>query len=55
MDLELWKKRKKELKLTYQRISNLSGIPNRTIEDIFAGKTPNPRERTVRAIDMVLR
>ena len=54
MDLELWKKIKKEKKLTLQEISNLSEIPKRTIDDIFSGKTPNPRTNTVQAIEKAL-
>ena len=54
MDLELWKKIKKEKKLTLQEISNLSEIPKRTIEDIFSGKTPTPRTNTVQAIEKAL-
>ena len=54
MDLELWKKIKKEKKLTLQEISNLSEIPKRTVDVIFAGKTPNPRTDTVQAIEKAL-
>ena len=54
MNLELWKKIKKEKKLTLQEISNLSEIPKRTIEDIFSGKTPTPRTNTVQAIEKAL-
>lgn len=54
MDLELWKQKKKELKLTNQQISNLSSIPLRTVEAIFAGKTQFPRSDTVDAIEKVL-
>ena len=54
MDLELWKQRKKMLKLTNQKISDISGIPKRTIEDVFAGVTKFPRADTVEAIEKAL-
>ena len=54
MDLELWKKIKKEKKLTLQEISNLSGISKRTVDDIFSGHTTNPRIDTMRAIERAL-
>lgn len=40
MDLELWKKLKKEQKLTFDKLSELSNIPKRTLEDIIP---PLPR------------
>lgn len=54
MDLELWKQQKKCLKLTNKNISDLSGIPLRTVEAIFVGKTQYPRSDTVDAIETVL-
>lgn len=54
MDLELWKQTKKEKRLTLQDISDLSGIPKRTVDAIFVGKTPNPRIDTVEAIEKAL-
>ena len=54
MDLLLWKQKKKELKLTNQAISDTSGIPLRTVEAIFAGKTQFPRSDTVDAIEKAL-
>ena len=35
---------------TYEGISNLSGIPEATIKNIFSGKTEDPRFETVSAI-----
>lgn len=35
---------------TYETISNLSGIPEATIKNIFSGKTEDPRFETVSAI-----
>ena len=54
MDLELWRKTKKERNLTYQDIANQSGLPLGTIKNIFAGYTPDPRESTIRAIEQAL-
>ena len=54
MDVLLWKQKKKELKLTNQLISDMSSIPLRTVEAIFAGKTKFPRSDTVDAIEKVL-
>jgi transcriptional regulator with XRE-family HTH domain len=54
MDLELWKKIKKEKKLTLLDISKMSNIPKRTVDDIFAGVTKNPRTDTVEAIERAL-
>lgn len=54
MNLELWKKIKKEKKLTLSDISILSNIPKRTVDDIFAGVTKNPRTDTVEAIEKAL-
>ena len=54
MDLELWKKVKKENKMTLMQISQLSGIPKRTVDDIFAGVTKNPRVDTMQAIEKAL-
>lgn len=54
MDIELWKRIKKERKLTLQDISDLSNIPKRTVDDIFSGKTTNPRSDTVDAIEKAL-
>jgi transcriptional regulator with XRE-family HTH domain len=54
MDIELWKKTKKEKRLTNQDISELSGVPKRTIENIFSGSTSFPRADTVQAIEKAL-
>ena len=54
MDLDLWRKTKKERGITYQDISDRSGIPLGTIKNIFAGYTPDPRESTIKAIEQVL-
>lgn len=54
MDLNLWKRTKRERGLTYQDISATSGIPIGTIKNIFAGYTPDPRESTIKAIEQAL-
>lgn len=54
MDLELWKQLKKQNKLTFDALSEKSNIPKRTLEDIFAGRTTDPRSTTVEAIERAL-
>ncbi len=54
MNLDLWKKTKRERNMTYQDISERSGIPLGTIKNIFAGYTPDPRESTIIAIEQAL-
>ena len=54
MDLELWKRRKKELHLNYATLAALSHVSKRTIEDIFRGFTRTPRIDTVMAIEHAL-
>lgn len=39
---------------TYETISNLSGIPEGTVKNIFSGKTDDPRFETVSAIVMAM-
>ncbi len=54
IDLELWKKRKKELHLNYAMIAERANISKRSIEDIFRGFTTTPRIDTVEAIEKAL-
>ena len=54
MDLNLWRNTKKERGMTYQDISDRSGLPLGTIKNIFAGYTPDPRESTIKAIERAL-
>ena len=54
MDLERWKQLKKEQKITFNELSKKSQIPKRTLEDIFAGRTTDPRTTTVEAIERAL-
>lgn len=54
MDLQLWKKKRKELKLNYEDLAKLANVSKRTIEDIFRGYTTSPRIDTVEAIEKAL-
>ena len=54
MDIEYLKKVKKDKKMTLQEISDSSGIPKRTVDGIFSGKTKNPRIDTMQAIERAL-
>ena len=54
MTLEEMKKRKTELGLTSQMISQMSGVPLGTVQKIFAGTTKAPRRLTIRALEKVL-
>ncbi|AWW06121.1 MAG: helix-turn-helix XRE-family like protein [Caudoviricetes sp.] len=44
----------KQNKITYDELSDKSGIPIGTIKSIFSGRTPNPRVDTVQAIERAL-
>lgn len=54
MNLELYKTKKRELKLTFDDLSAISKVPRRTIISIFSGNTPFPRIDTVEAIEKAL-
>lgn len=54
IDLELWQKRKRELKWTYDTIAKNANISKRTVADIFRGFTTDPRIETVQAIEKAL-
>ena len=54
MDLELWKKTKKEKKLTIADIAKLANLPKGSVQNIFCGYVPNPRTDTVEAIEKAL-
>lgn len=54
VDIETLKTIKKQKKLTLQEIADRSGIPKRTLEDIFRGYTKNPRLDTLQAIERAL-
>lgn len=48
------KKHIKQHKITYEALSEQSGIPIGTIKSIFSGRTPNPRLDTMQAIERAL-
>lgn len=52
--LEFYKAKKKELHLTNDKVSEISGLPKRTIEDFFAGVSKDPRASTLEAIERAL-
>lgn len=54
MDLKYLNEAKKAKKMTLLQIAELSGIPKRTVDDIFSGKTLNPRIDTLQAIEKAL-
>lgn len=54
MNIEQLKIVKKKKRMTLQEISELSGIPKRTVDDIFSGHTKNPRIDTMQAIEQAL-
>lgn len=54
INLSLWKNKKKELGYTFDELSNISGIPKKTLTNIFSGHTPTPRVDTVQAIEKAL-
>lgn len=49
------KKMKSELGLSYEEISNLSGVPLGTVQKVFSGITKNPRYGTMRALSEAFR
>ena len=53
-NIETLKAVKKQKKMTLQDISDISGIPKRTVDGIFSGKTKNPRIDTMQAIERAL-
>lgn len=54
MTPEEMQQRKRELGLTYQEISDLSGVPLPTVQRIVTGDTENPREYSLAGIEKVL-
>ena len=53
-NIEELKSKRKELKMTFDELSSKSGIPLRTLENIFHGITKNPRIDTMQAIERAL-
>ena len=54
MNIDYLKKAKKEKKITYEKLSELSGVPISTIYDLFRGVTNAPRIDTVEALEKAL-
>ena len=54
MDIELWKARKKELKLTFEDLSNKTELSVRTLKSLFTGERANATTFTVQAIEKAL-
>lgn len=56
MNIELWKKRKKELHWTHDDLARESGVSRRTIARIFAGNpdSPSPTLNTIESIERAL-
>ena len=54
MRLDYMNKRKKELKLTNAKLSELSGVPMGTLSKIMAGIIENPKLNTLQAIAKAL-
>lgn len=54
MDIARLKQAKKNLKLTYEQLSQRSGVPVSTIYDIFRGVTSAPRVDTLQALERAL-
>lgn len=54
MNIEELKKRKKELKMTFEELSQKSGIPVPTLKCIFTSRTASPRIDTLEAIEKAL-
>ena len=52
--LELWRNRKKQLKLTNKQIAESAHLPLRTVEQIMCGTVKAPRLDTVEAIERAL-
>ena len=54
MDIELWKQRKKELKLTFENLSIQTGLSVRTLKSLFTGERSNTTTFTIEAIEKAL-
>lgn len=54
MNLDKMKKRKKELGMTNQELSERSGVPLGTVNKIFSGATKSPQYDTILALETVL-
>lgn len=54
IDLELWKVKRKELKIDYQTLADQAEVSLNTIKNIFRGATTDPRIETVQRIERAL-
>ena len=54
INIDLLKKQKRKLKLTFDKIAEKSQISRRTVCGIFSGEIENPRIETIQAIEKVL-
>ena len=54
MDINEMNKIKKDLKLTYKQIANLSGVPLSTVQKVMGGFTDSPKYSTVKLLSDVL-
>ena len=54
INLDLWKAKRKALKLDYQTLAEKSGVSLNTIKNIFRGATTDPRIETVQRIEQAL-
>lgn len=54
MNIELWKQRKKELKLTFEDLSKKTGVSIRTLKSVFSGERSNTTTFTVQSIEKAL-
>ena len=51
IDLELWKVKRKELKIDYQTLADQAEVSLNKIKNIFRGATTDPRIETVQRIE----
>lgn len=54
MEIQAIKSHLKAVGMTYETLSERSGIPLNTLKNIFRGKTKNPRIDTMQAIESAL-
>lgn len=54
MNIEALRRRKKELKMTFEELSARSDVSISALKDIFRGDTPHPRIDTLQAIEKAL-
>ncbi|MBO7214558.1 MAG: helix-turn-helix transcriptional regulator [Clostridia bacterium] len=54
MEIEAIKKKLKSEKISYDLLSQKSGVPLNTLKNIFSKRTPHPRIDTIQAIERAL-